>query len=93
MAHRIRARHLGDLVEQLEAEREAVYTNQSRVAEQLKVLGEAGEEGRVRQRTVASLVSLQDREAALDAEIDRTKAAVAADLAAAEDQLAGLVRE
>ncbi len=93
MAHRIRARHLGDLVEQLEAEREAVYTNQSRVAEQLKVLGEAGEEGRVRQRTVASLVSLQDREAALDAEIDRTKAAVAAELAAAEDQLAGLVRE
>jgi uncharacterized small protein (DUF1192 family) len=63
------------------------------VAEQLKVLGEAGEEGRVRQRTVASLVSLQDREAALDAEIDRTKAAVAAELAAAEDQLAGLVRE
>ena len=70
-----------------------MYTNQSRVAEQLKVLGEAGEEGRVRQRTVASLVSLQDREAALDAEIDRTKAAVAAELAAAEDQLAGLVRE
>ena len=90
--HWAQARRCDEKVKQLEAERKVVYNNQSRVAEQLKVLHDGGEEGQVRARTVASLVSLQDRETALDAEITTTRAAAADERAAADAQLRRLVR-
>ncbi|GAB08083.1 hypothetical protein GOAMR_80_00260 [Gordonia amarae NBRC 15530] len=90
--HWEQARRCDEKVKQLEAERKVVYDNQSRVAEQLKVLHDGGEEGQVRARTVASLVSLQDRETALDADITTTRTAAADERAAADEQLRRLVR-
>lgn len=46
----------------------------------------------MRARTVASLVSLQDRETALDADITTTRTAAADERAAADEQLRRLVR-
>lgn len=86
------ARRCDEKVTELEDERETIYAGQTRVAEQLKVLGDAGEEGRVRERTVTALVALQDRETALDDEIAATGAAAEQEREAAQAELQRLVR-
>ncbi|MDD7813765.1 hypothetical protein PP713_14435 [Mycobacterium sp. CSUR Q5927] len=50
-----------------------VYTAQSRIAEQLRVLGTEGAEGELRNRQVRELNALQDRVGELDSEVRRLR--------------------
>ena len=56
------------------------------------MLGDAGEKGRVRERTVTALVALQDRETALDDEIAATGAAAEQEQEAAQPSYSGWCR-
>lgn len=59
--------------EEIDAERIEWYAAQSRIAEQLKVLGTEGPEGDLRRRQVSELESLQDRISLLDNEINQLR--------------------
>jgi hypothetical protein len=84
--------------EQLDAERERLetgrtedYAAQSRIAEQLKVLGSKGPEGELRQRQVDQLEQLQNRVNALDTQIRRLRGDADAARKAAADELRRLI--
>ncbi|MGV0625294.1 hypothetical protein [Mycolicibacter minnesotensis] len=73
LAHRRTARRLDEQGARVEEQREQVYTAQSRIAEQLQVLGSDGAEGQLRARQVRELDALQSRVTALDDEADRLR--------------------
>jgi hypothetical protein len=71
----------------LEQQKNAVHAGQSRIAEQLKVLREAGPEGELRLRYVGELAQAQDRVAALDREIAAAREGALAARSRAEQRL------
>lgn len=71
LEHRNIARVLAEQRTRAEEQREQVYTAQSRISEQLRVLGTDGAEGELRARQVRELGVLQDRATALDSEVRR----------------------
>lgn len=73
LAHQNTAHRLEEQRERAEEQRDEVYTAQSRIAEQLRVLGADGAEGELRARQVRELGALQDRVSALDAEVRRLR--------------------
>lgn len=73
LAHQNTARRLTEQGERIEADRAEAYAAQSRIAEQLRVLGTDGAEGELRARQVAELEALQDRAGALDADARRLR--------------------
>ncbi|MEB3034291.1 DUF4139 domain-containing protein [[Mycobacterium] nativiensis] len=73
LAHRNTAHRLEGQREQAEQQRDDVYTAQSRIAEQLRVLGTDGAEGQLRARQVGELDALQDRVNDLDGEVRRLR--------------------
>ena len=77
--------------ERLEAERADDHAAQSRIAEQLRVLGSDGPEGELRRRQVQQLDQLQDRVDALDARIRALRDDAAAVRQAASDELQRLI--
>lgn len=62
---------------QLDAEREAVYTQQRQIQGNLQPLGREGDEGTLRQRYIASLAQLEDRLAQLAADQATTREQIA----------------
>ena len=79
--------------EHLEADRGEEHAAQSRVAEQLSVLGTDGAEGRLRARQVEQLERSQDRVTALDAQIRGLRQDAEATRAAAADELQRLINQ
>lgn len=75
----------------LEAGRSDDYAAQSRIAEQLKVLGSEGPEGELRRRQVDQLEQLQNRVNALDAQIRSLRQDADAARMAASDELRRLI--
>jgi hypothetical protein len=75
----------------LEAGRTEDYAAQSRIAEQLKVLGSDGPEGELRRRQVDQLEQLQDRVNALDTQIRGLREDADAARVAASDELRRLI--
>ncbi|HMQ32373.1 MAG TPA: hypothetical protein PKD53_16695 [Chloroflexaceae bacterium] len=75
-------------IHRLEAEREAIYKQQRQIQGSLQPLGREGDEGALRQRYVATLGQLEDRLAALAAEAERLRQAIAA----LEEQAARRIR-
>lgn len=73
LAHQNNARRLDAQRERAEEQRDEVYTAQSRIAEQLRVLGTEGAEGELRDRQVRELNGLQDRVGELDSEVRRLR--------------------
>ena len=73
LAHQNTARRLAEQCERAREQRDEVYTAQSRIAEQLRVLGTDGAEGQLRARQVDKLETLQDRVNGLDAEVRRLR--------------------
>lgn len=73
LAHRNTAYRLEQQRERVEQQREEAYTAQSRIAEQLRVLGTDGAEGQLRARQVGELQALQDRVNGLDADVRRLR--------------------
>ncbi|MEB3023106.1 DUF4139 domain-containing protein [[Mycobacterium] crassicus] len=73
LAHRDAAHRLERQRDQVEQQRDEVYTAQSRIAEQLRVLGTDGAEGQLRARQIGELEALQDRVNDLDAEVRRLR--------------------
>jgi hypothetical protein len=92
LAHWEQAQRLEQHCARLEDERSEAYAGQGRITEQLNVLREGGPEGAVRQRNVQQLVALQDRAAALDAEIYRGRETIEAERRAATAELRDLVQ-
>lgn len=91
LAHWAEAQRIEDHRERLDEERTEAFEGQARVAEQLEVLRDSGPEGAVRQRTVEQLVVLQDRAAALDAEIRASRDAADGERLAAATELRRLI--
>lgn len=85
------ARRMETHAAKLEAERADAFAEQARITEQLNVLRDAGPEGVVRQRNVSQLVAWQDRAAALDTEIRRTREAADAEQQAAAAELRQII--
>lgn len=85
------ARRMETHAAKLEAERAEAFAEQARITEQLNVLRDAGPEGAVRQRNVSQLVAWQDRAAALDTEIRRTREAADAEQQAAAAELRQII--
>jgi hypothetical protein len=73
LEHQNNARRLDAQRERAEEQREEVYNAQSRIAEQLRVLGTEGAEGELRNRQVRELNGLQDRVSELDSEVRRLR--------------------
>lgn len=73
LTHQNNARRLDAQRERAEEQREEVYNAQSRIAEQLRVLGTEGAEGELRNRQVRELNGLQDRVSELDSEVRRLR--------------------
>lgn len=73
LGHQNTARLLDSQCERAEEQREETYAAQSRIAEQLQVLGTDGAEGELRARQVGELNALQDRVSALDSEVRRLR--------------------
>jgi hypothetical protein len=91
LAHWEEARRLEDDRERLDAERTETFEAQTRIAEQLEVLRDAGPEGEVRERTVRQLVALQDRATALDGEVRANRDAVDTERQAAAEELRAMI--
>jgi hypothetical protein len=87
LAHREHASRLDALVVRLQAERSEVFTSQSRIADQLKVLGPSGREGELRNRYVYELEAMQNRIGGIEAEISRQRGASEQARAAAATEL------
>ncbi|MDO3635819.1 hypothetical protein [Mycolicibacterium arseniciresistens] len=85
------ARRLEAERDRMVEERDEAFAGQARIAEQLEVLRDAGPEGEVRARTVDQLVALQDRAAALDADIRRNRDRVDAENRSAATELERLI--
>ncbi|WP_018599630.1 hypothetical protein [Mycobacterium sp. 155] len=77
--------------QRLETGRTEDYAAQSRIAEQLKVLGSEGPEGDLRRRQVDQLEQLQDRLSALDTQIRRLREDADAARKAASAELRRLI--
>ena len=73
LAHGEQAQRMDAHRQELEAERNDVYAAQGRISEQLKVLGQGGPEGDLRQRYVRELDGLQNRISSVDNEIRRLR--------------------
>jgi hypothetical protein len=73
LAHWATARRLEEQRERAEEQRGEAYAAQSRIAEQLRVLGTDGAEGELRARQVRELESLQDRVSAVDSDVQRLR--------------------
>jgi len=91
LAHWERATRLDGQHERAVSARAELYDAQSRLTEQLQVLGTDDDEGRLRARQVAELAALQDRVGDLDAEVHRLRADAAAARSAAAGELHRLV--
>jgi hypothetical protein len=87
LAHWHEADDLEDQRTALVEERDQLFEAQGRIAEQLKVLRDAGPEGAVRQRNVARLDALQIQAANVEGEIRRLQAAAEAARGAATTEL------
>lgn len=87
------ARRLEGERDRMVEERDEAFAGQARIAEQLEVLRDAGPEGEVRARTVDQLVALQDRAAALDADIRRNRDRVDAENRSAAAELERLIAD
>jgi hypothetical protein len=87
LAHWHEADDLEDQRTALVEERDQLFEAQARIAEQLKVLRDAGPEGAVRQRNVAQLDALQIQAANIEGEIRRLQAAAEAARGAATTEL------
>lgn len=77
--------------ERLEGGRTDDHDAQSRIAEQLQVLGTDGPEGELRRRQVEQLAQLQDRVNALDTQIRELRAGADAARVAASEELRRLI--
>ncbi|ORA35624.1 hypothetical protein [Mycobacterium aquaticum] len=77
--------------DRLEAGRIEDYAAQTRIAEQLKVLGSDGQEGELRRRQVDQLEQLQNRVNALDTQIRSLRADADAARVAASEELRRLI--
>lgn len=73
LAYQNASRRLEEQCERAEQQRDEVYAAQSRIAEQLRVLGTDGAEGELRARQVRELNALQDQVSALDADVRRLR--------------------
>lgn len=73
LAHQSRALQLDEQAERVQEQRDEIHAAQSRIAEQLRVLGTEGAEGELRARQVRELDALQDRAGALEAEARRLR--------------------
>ncbi|MCV7383928.1 hypothetical protein [Mycolicibacter longobardus] len=91
LAHRNTARRLAEQCARAEEQRDEAYAAQSRIAEQLRVLGTDGAEGELRARQVRELEILQDRVGALDAEVRRLREQADAEQQRASDELRRVV--
>lgn len=69
LAHRAEAARLDGERRHLEEERDDLYNGQSRIAEQLQVLGADGAEGELRRRLVVELETMRNRVDRVEAEI------------------------
>ncbi|MCV7192935.1 DUF4139 domain-containing protein [Mycolicibacterium brumae] len=85
------ARRLNARGEQLRQERDEVFTAQTRISEQLEVLGTDGPEGELRARQVGELQRRNAQVAAIEAGIAEVRAESAAALRSATDALAALI--
>ncbi|MDQ2627995.1 MAG: DUF4139 domain-containing protein, partial [Actinomycetota bacterium] len=88
LEHQNTARRLDEQCDEAEEQRDALYTAQSRIAEQLQVLGTDGAEGDLRARQVRELNDLQHRVSGLDSEMRRLRE----DAAAAREQASAELR-
>ncbi|HTM85253.1 MAG TPA: hypothetical protein VL179_10220, partial [Mycobacterium sp.] len=79
--------------EQVEADRTEVHEAQRHITEQLRVLGTDGAEGELRARQVGELAALQDRVAALDADVRRLRDQANAAREAASAELQRVIGE
>ncbi|MGV0697523.1 hypothetical protein [Mycolicibacter sinensis] len=93
LAHQNTARRLDEQCDESEEQRDALYTAQSRIAEQLQVLGTEGAEGELRARHVRELNALQDRISGLDSELRRLREDAAAARQQASAELRRLIGE
>lgn len=91
LAHGNTARRLEQQCAQLQDQRVEVHTAQSRIAEQLRVLGADGAEGELRARHVRELDALQDRVNALDVQVRDLREQAEAARRAARDELQQLI--
>lgn len=91
LRHRNTARRLAAQCAQVGDRREEVYAAQSRIADQLGVLGTEGAEGELRARQVRELGVLQDRVSELDAEVRRLREQADTEQRLAADELGRLI--
>lgn len=90
LGHFRRARSLEEQARRAIADRDAAYTKQTKISEQLRVLKDAGPEGDLRLRYVKELEAEQDRVNQSEAEWKRLQAEAEAERRAANDEIKAL---